>query len=248
MSKNLKKQREYCAERIAIEDLVEKIKNADVPLAKTHEIWEQIYSYKKAYMKSESSQSWNSYIGRVFQRIIYYVLKRYIAEISQTEQFNNLALFTEEEIDSNDFLHQKLSIKYGKKERVLPDADMVIADYYHFDQNKSVIVAIVSCKTSLRERIAQACYWKLKLLSSDSTKHIRVFLATSDNDKDFDLDENGDKSRDRIIAEYELDGVYILKDNFRHEWESQKIKHYERVFEDLVNIFKQIRKKPYATK
>jgi type II restriction enzyme len=93
-------------------------------------------------------------------------------------------------------------------------------------------------------RIAQACYWKLKLLSSDSTKHIRVFLATSDNDKDFDLDDNGAKSRDRIIAEYELDGVYILKGDFRHEWESQKIKHYERIFEDLVKIFQQIRKNP----
>ncbi|MCL7391900.1 MAG: hypothetical protein LZ172_08140 [Thaumarchaeota archaeon] len=34
--------------------------------------------------------------------------------------------------------------------------------------------------------MAQACYWKLKLLSSDITKNIRVFLVTTDND-DFSI-------------------------------------------------------------
>ena len=103
-------------------------------------------------------------------------------------------------------------------------------------------MAIVSCKTSLRERIAQACYWKLKLLSNDTTKNVKVFLTTTDNDNDFVLQENreksfGGRSRNRIIAEYELDGVYILRDDFNKAWESQKVKRYERIFEDLQRIF-----------
>ena len=108
---------------------------------------------------------------------------------------------------------------------------------------KSEIVGIISCKTSLRERIAQACYWKLELLSSDTTKNVRVFLATTDNDEDFVLKQNrqyGGKSRNRIIAEYELDGIYILRGDFRHEWESNKVKQYEQIFDDLVKIFKRI--------
>jgi len=45
------------------------------------------------------------------------------------------------------------------------------------------------------------------------------------------------KCRDRIIAEHELDGVYILREDFREEWESAKVKRYERMFDDLNRIF-----------
>lgn len=68
---------------------------------------------------------------------------------------------------------------------LLPDTDMVIANCNIEDPWRSEGLAIVSCKTSLRERIAQACYWKLKLLSSDTTKNVKVFLTTTDNDNDF---------------------------------------------------------------
>lgn len=119
---------------------------------------------------------------------------------------------------------------------------MAIVDYDFSNPWNSIVVAIISCKTSLRERIAQACYWKLKLVSSDTTKHIRVFLATSDNDDDFSLNEKGEKSRDRIIAEYELDGIYILRGDFKHEWESSKVKHYEQIFNDLVKIFGRLKR------
>ena len=71
---------------------------------------------------------------------------------------------------------------------------------------------------------------------------MRFFLGTSDYDRDFVLKKNGEKSRDRIIAEWELDGVYILRGDFKHEWESKKVKQYEQIFDDLVQIFKGLRK------
>jgi type II restriction enzyme len=240
-----KEARKNCKERIAIECLVEKVRKGEIPPDESHAVWEKIYSYKDAYRKSigaGGSQSWNSYVGGVFERLVYYILKNYVVQVSKKPEFANFSLFTEDEIIANDFLHQKLSIRYGKKERVLPDVDMAIVDYYAFNPAKSVIVAIISCKTSLRERIAQACYWKLKLISADTTKHIQVFLATSDNDKDFDIGDKGERSRDRIIAEYELDGVYILKGDFKQQWESKKVKQYDKIFEDLVNIFKDLKR------
>ena len=229
-------------EKKAIIELLNKVKTAAVPPTEAHAIWDEIYGYKEPYIKNISSQSWNCFIGNIFEDLVYYVLKNYISELNNTKGFENIKLFTEDEIASNDFLHQKLSIKYGPKERILPDTDMAIVDFHPFNQVNSVIVAIISCKTSLRERIAQACYWKLKLWSSDATKHVKVFLATSDNDKDFSLKQNGKRSRDRIIAEWELDGVYILRGDFKQEWESDKVKHYEKIFEDMVQIFKKIRK------
>jgi type II restriction enzyme len=236
------KNRKTCKEKIAILELLEQVRTGKVKPADCHAVWTEMYGYKEAYMKNISSQSWDSFIGGVFENLIYCILKNYISELSKTTEFRNIALFTEAQIDANDYLHQKLSIRYGKKERVLPDTDMAIVDFYPFDQQKSRIVGIISCKTSLRERIAQACYWKLKLLSSDATKNVRVFLATADNDDEFALKEDGQRSRDRIIAEYELDGVYILRGDFKHEWESKKVKQYEKIFEDMVQILKRIKK------
>ncbi|MCW4047583.1 MAG: BsaWI family type II restriction enzyme [Candidatus Bathyarchaeota archaeon] len=153
-------------------------------------------------------------------------------------------VLNESELNGNEILTRKLAIRYGDY-LLAPDTDMAIADYDFSDPWKSEVIAIISCKTSLRERIAQACYWKLKLLSSDVTKNVRVFLATTDNDNDFLLCEKGQyggKSRNRIIAEYELDGIYILRGNFKHEWESNKVKHYEKIFDDLIKIFSRTKK------
>jgi hypothetical protein len=49
--------------------------------------------------------------------------------------------------------------------------------------------------------------------------------------------ENPEQSWHRIIAEYELDGIYILRDDFKYEEESSKVKKYEKIFIDLIEIF-----------
>ena len=61
----------------------------------------------------------------------------------------------------------------AKRKSVLPDTDMAIVDYDFSNPWNSVVVAIISCKTSLRGRMAQARYWKLNLVSSDATKTSR---------------------------------------------------------------------------
>ena len=69
----------------------------------------------------------------------------------------------------------------------------------------------------------------------------QVYLVTTDNDEDFFLNRrrrekyNG-KSRNRIISEYELDGIYILREDFSEEMESEKVKRYENS-NDLKRIF-----------
>ncbi|MEO0274941.1 MAG: BsaWI family type II restriction enzyme [candidate division WOR-3 bacterium] len=207
--------------------------------------WNKIKKLKKTYVQQYSEQSWHVYIGNRFQKVIYSILKGYFNRLkSQDRTFENLSVFSENEIEGNEIIQRKLAIKYGKY-LLLPDTDIAIVDYNRAEPWKSVILAIISCKTSLRERIAQACYWKLKLLSSDVTKNVRVFLATTDNDEDFFLRDKGGyngRHRNRVIAEYELDGVYILREDFKEMWESSKIKRYERIFNDLIEIFKNAHK------
>lgn len=227
-----------------VEDLLGKVQKGEIDPRKTHLIWDEIRGYKDLYVQQKSEQSWHVFIGNIFQRLVYSILKGYFTRLkSQEQEFQNLTVFSENEVKGNEYVTRKLAINYGEY-LLLPDTDMVIVDYSLSDPWKSEIIGIISCKTSLRERIAQACYWKLKLLSCDITKNVCVFLATTDNDKDFSLSEKskqyGGKSRNRIIAEYELDGIYILRGDFKPQWESNKVKHYEQIFEDLVHIFKRI--------
>jgi len=212
----------------SVEKLIFEIEKGEIPPEKA---WDEIKELKELYVKNYSEQSWHScYFNR---------LK------SENPQYNGLTVFKENEVKGNEIIARKLAIKYGEY-LLLPDTDMAIVDYNFEEPWKSEILAIISCKTSLRERIAQACYWKLKLLSSDVTKNVRVFLATTDNDEDFFIKSKRKqyegKHRNRIIAEYELDGVYILREDFKKDWESDKIKRYNAIFEDLIKLFTNVHK------
>lgn len=236
--------------RELINDIIRKISEGDIAPDKA---WSTIRSLKDKYIEiceklhpdKDAEQSWHVFIGNSFQNLVYAILKGYLANLKKKDKtFQNLQVLKESEVNKNDIIVRKLAIRYGDY-LLLPDTDMVIANYTIDDPWKSEVLAIVSCKTSLRERIAQACYWKLKMLSCDTTKNVKVFLTTTDNDNDFVLQENkeksfGGKSRNRIIAEYELDGVYILREDFIKAWESNKVKHYEQIFNDLVDIFRKI--------
>lgn len=245
MVKNKKVEKNLSEEKKAIIELLEKVQKGDILPTHVHEVWEEIIGYRDKYVKRHNEQSWHTFVGHTFEKLIYSVLENYISQLSKKTEFKNLVLLSDSELKKNDVLVKKLSVRYGDDQLLLPDTDMVIADYNFSNPWTSEIVGIISCKTSLRERIAQACYWKLKLLSSDTTKNVRVFLATTDNDEDFVLKEkrnHGGKSRNRIIAEYELDGIYILRGDFKREWESSKVKHYEQIFDDLVKIFRKIKR------
>ena len=54
-------------EKKAIIELLNKVKTCAVPPIEAHAIWDKIYSYKKVYMENISCQSWNSFIGNVFE-------------------------------------------------------------------------------------------------------------------------------------------------------------------------------------
>ena len=78
----------------------------------------------------------------------------------------------------------------------------------------------------------------MKFLSSDVAKGIKVLLTTSDHGDDFiikpDPRRYNDLSRNRVIAEHELDGVYVLGKDFETEWRVTELG-------DLVGYSKAIR-------
>ena len=127
-----------------------------------------------------------------------------------------------------DTVKRNLAINYGNEFGFhLPDADIVV-----YNPEDSQIIAIISSKTSLAERIAQTGYWKFKLLEDENTKHIKVYLITSDAKQD--LTRTGSIKKSRVIAEVELDATYVL--TTEELAENDKVKLFEHFIEDLKKV------------
>jgi len=121
-------------------------------------------------------------------------------------------------------IKRNLLIDYGEFGSHLPDVDLVI---YHPQSLR--IIAVVSSKITLRERIAQTGYWKLKLMQDKVTKHIKVFFITPDEDGTLKTKRPAKKGR--AIVEIDTDGGYVMSEEFIEE--SNKVKMFDNFIEDL---------------
>ena len=123
-----------------------------------------------------------------------------------------------------DAVKRNIVIDYGEFGMQLPDADIVV-----YNPENSQIIAIISSKTSVRVWIAQIVYWRIKLLESENTKHIKVYLVTPDRDRDLTKIHPANKLRG--IAETNLDSTYVLTAEELEE--SDKVKLFEHFIEDF---------------
>ena len=122
---------------------------------------------------------------------------------------------------------RNLLIDYGEFGSHLPDVDIII---YHPKSLK--IIAVISSKITLRERIAQTGYWKLKLLQDEITKHIKVFFITPDEDGT--LKTKIPAKKGRAIVEVDTDGSYVMSEEKVEE--SDKVKLFDKFIEDLEKL------------
>jgi type II restriction enzyme len=119
---------------------------------------------------------------------------------------------------------RNLLIDYGEFGAHLPDVDIIIYNPKHCK-----ILAVISSKVTLRERIAQTGYWKIKLSQDEITKNIKVFFITPDEDKTLSVKKPPKKGR--AIVEVDTDGGYIMSEEEIEE--SQKVKKFEKFIDDL---------------
>ena len=124
---------------------------------------------------------------------------------------------------------RNLLIDYGKFGAHLPDVDIII-----YDPTTYKVIAVISSKVTLRERIAQTGYWKLKLSQDNVTKHIKVFFITPDEDKILSIKKPAKKGR--AIVEVDTDGAYVMSEENIEE--SKKVKRFEKFISDLKRIIK----------
>ncbi len=218
--------------QFSVEDVIELYKEMELTKGKdayryVSEVFEKIERpYKENYLKENSegnaSQSWVRFKGGAFEKILQHIITESIEELG-------LKVVNGNELRNTEFkaIKDNVIINYGEFDPILPDADIIIYKPESFE-----VIAILSSKVSLRERITHTGYWKFEFLESQRTEHIRLYLITLDRDKHLTKRECPNKRR--VIAETDLDGTYVLtKEDLQ---ESDKVKLFEHFIEDFKKV------------
>ena len=188
---------------------------------------EYLVSPKAQKLKSQgkspdAEQSWKAFKGKNFEKLIWHVIDEQFRSSLSLRCIPGGWLGRKKLSKELGKVYRNLVIRYGQWS-LLPDADLVI-----YEPITCRVLGVISCKITLRERIAQTAYWKLKLASDPLTMHIKGYFVTADEDGDL-VQGLSNPSRNRILVEHELDGTYAL----RPIAESEKVKAFPKLLADL---------------
>ena len=190
--------------------------------------------HKKDWQKSptpdkDHEQSWRAFKGKNLEKLVIYIIKDEVESLGlkiiegntlERTNSNNLS----EELNR---VKRNLLIDYGEFGSHLPDVDIII-----YEPKTYKIIAVISSKVTLRERIAQTGYWKIKLSQDEVTKHIKVFFVTPDEDKTLSIRKPAKKGR--AIVEVDTDGSYVMSEEEIEE--SNKVKKFDKFLIDLKEL------------
>ncbi|MBN2014389.1 MAG: DNA modification methylase [Candidatus Altiarchaeota archaeon] len=175
----------------------------------------------------DHEQSWRAFKGKNLEKLVQFIITEEVEKLglkvvngNKLEKSTNLS----KELSQ---VKRNLAIDYGEFGLHLPDVDIII-----YDPKNYKVLAAISSKVTLRERIAQTGYWKLKLLQDGATKHIRVYFITPDEDGTLTFKKPTKKGR--AIVEVDTDGSYVMSEEEIEE--SNKVKMFDKFIEDLKRL------------
>jgi type II restriction enzyme len=174
----------------------------------------------------DHEQSWRAFKGKNLEKLILHIIKREVESLGLKIIDGNKLERTKSENLSFELssVKRNLLVDFGEFGSHLPDVDLII-----YKPRTHNIVAVISSKVTLRERIAQTGYWKIKLSKDEVTKHIKVFFATPDEDGT--LTTRRPAKKGRAIVEVDTDGCYVMSE--KPVEESTKVKMFDKFIEDL---------------
>jgi type II restriction enzyme len=187
--------------------------------------------HKKDFIGDDHEQSWRAFKGKNLEKLIEYIITDEVRELglevingNVLERTNGVNLSKELSL-----VKRNLLIDYGEFGSHLPDVDIII-----FNPETSKVIVVLSSKVTLRERIAQTGYWKIKLASDKATEHIKVYFVTPDEDGTLTIKDPAKKGR--AIVEIDTDGSYVLSETNIEE--SNKVKMFDKFIDDLKKLLK----------
>lgn len=184
---------------------------------------------RKPTPTGDHEQSWRAFKGKNYEKLILYIIEKEVKSLGlkivnggilEKTLSKNLSL----ELNK---VKRNLSVDYGEFGLHLPDIDLII-----YQPESCKIIAVISSKITLRERIAQTGYWKIKLSDDDLTKHIKVFFVTPDEDNT--LSTKKPTKKGRAIVEVDTDGAYVMSETPIEE--SDKVKMFDKFISDLKTL------------
>ena len=191
--------------------------------------------HRKAYLHhkpdGDADQSWRAFKGKNTEKLIEMILRRELSKHNiSIVNGNRLERSKEENLREDEKEIRKLvSIDYGEYGRHLPDVDLIV--YRAGSENtKLVLLAVISVKITLRERVAQTGYWRLKMKEKNNC--VKMLLVTLDED------EVLTKSREyapkpKAIAATDIDIVYVIASNFKSD--DPNIRPFQEIFQYLLH-------------
>lgn len=187
--------------------------------------------HEKDFVGDDHEQSWRAFKGKNLEKLIEYIITDEVNALglkvlngNSLERTNGANLSKELGL-----VKRNLLVDYGEFGSHLPDVDLII-----YNPETSKVVAVLSSKVTLRERIAQTGYWKIKLASDRATEHIKVYFVTPDEDGT--LTAKTPAKKGRAIVEVDTDGSYVLSETNIEE--SDKVKMFDKFIDDLKKLLK----------
>ena len=179
--------------------------------------------------KGDHDQSWRAFKGKNLEKLVIHIIEDQVERLGlKIVSGNILERATGNKLPKElSQVKRNLLVDYGEFGSHLPDVDIII-----YDPPKSKVIAVISSKVTLRERIAQTGYWKIKLGQDEITKHIKVFFITPDEDKT--LSKREPIKKGRAIVEVDTDGSYVMTEEDLVE--SDRVKKFDKFAKDLENL------------
>lgn len=179
--------------------------------------------------QGDHEQSWRSFKGKNLEKLIAYIIKDEVQSLGLRLINGNILDRTKSENLSKELstVKRNLLVDYGEFGAHMPDLDIII-----YEPKTCKVIAVISSKVTLRERIAQTGYWKIKLSKDEVTKNIKVFFITPDEDGT--LTFRTPTKKGRAIVEVDTDGSYVMSETPVEE--DDKVKMFDHFIEDLKTL------------
>src|SRR4030043_1645212 len=167
----------------------------------------------------DHEQSWRAFKGKNLEKLVAHIIRDEVSSLglrivdgNTLDRTNSANLSKELSVVKHNLL-----VDYGEFGAHFPDLDIII-----YEPKTGKVIAGVSSKVTLRERVAQTGYWKIKLSKDEVTKHVRVFFITPDEDGTLTVRTPAKKGR--AIVEVDTDGSYVMSETKVEE--SPKVKMF----------------------
>ena len=187
--------------------------------------------HKKFFTGKDHEQSWRAFKGKNLEKLIIHIIEDEVNSLGLKVLDGNKIERTKSSNLSKELslVKRNLLVDFGEFGSHLPDVDIII-----YNPKTCKIVAVLSSKVTLRERIAQTGYWKIKLSLDKVTEHIKVYFVTPDEDGTLTIKNPVKKGR--AIVEVDTDGSYVLSKTKIEE--SNKVKMFDKFIDDLKELLK----------